>query len=72
MPAWTSLLANPDPNNPLFTLENVVATPHAAALTKEGNVNMAVGAAEQVVGVLFEGKKPWGLANPAVWDSRRA
>ena len=62
----------PDPNNPLFTLENVVATPHTAALTKEGNVNMAVGAAEQVVGVLFEGKKPWGLANPAVWDSRRA
>lgn len=61
----------PDPNNPLFTLENVVATPHTAALTKEGNVNMAVGAAEQVIGVLFEGKKPWGLANQAVWETRR-
>lgn len=62
----------PDPNDPLFTLENVVATPHTAALTKEGNINMAVGAAEQVVGVLFHGKKPWGLANPAVWEARRA
>lgn len=61
----------PDPNNPLFTLESVVATPHTAALTKEGNVNMAVGAAEQVIGVLFEGKKPWGLANQAVWETRR-
>jgi len=61
----------PDPNNPLFTLDNVVATPHTAALTKEGNVNMAVGAAEQTVGVLLEGKKPWGLANPSIWDTRR-
>ena len=61
----------PDPENPLFTLENVVATPHTAALTKEGNVNMAVGAAEQVIGVLLEGKKPWGLANQAVWETRR-
>lgn len=61
----------PDPSNPLFTLENVVATPHTAALTREGNINMAVGAAEQVIGVLFEGKKPWGLANQAVWETRR-
>lgn len=61
----------PDPENPLFTLENVVATPHTAALTKEGNVNMAIGAAEQVTGLLCEGKKPWGLANPAVWETRR-
>ena len=61
----------PDPNNPLFELDNVVVTPHTAALTKEGNVNMAVGVAQQVVDVLLEGKKPWGLANPAVWDTRR-
>lgn len=61
----------PDPDNPLFTLENVVATPHTAALTKEGNINMAVGAAEQVIGVLIDGKKPWGLANQAVWETRR-
>lgn len=61
----------PDPENPLFTLENVVATPHTAALTKEGNVNMAIGAAEQVTGLLLEGKKPWGLANQAVWETRR-
>lgn len=61
----------PDPDNPLFTLENVVATPHTAALTREGSVNMAVGVAQQVVDVLFEGKRPWGLANPAVWERRR-
>lgn len=61
----------PDPDNPLFALENVVATPHTAALTKEGNVNMAVGAAEQVAGLLLEGKKPWGFANQAVWETRR-
>lgn len=61
----------PDPNNPLFTLDNVVATPHTAALTKEGNRNMAVGIAEQIRDLLTEGKKPWGFANPAVWESRR-
>lgn len=61
----------PDPDNPLFTLENVVATPHTAALTREGNVNMAVGVAQQVVDLLLEGKRPWGLANPAIWESRR-
>ena len=61
----------PDPDNPLFTLENVVATPHTAALTKEGNINMAVGVAQLVVDVLSEGKRPWGLANPAVWETRR-
>ena len=61
----------PDPNNPLFTLDNVVATPHTAALTKEGNQNMAVGVAEQVRDLLLEGKRPWGFANPEVWETRR-
>ena len=61
----------PDPNNPLFMLENVVATPHTAALTKEGNVNMAVGVAQQVADVLTAGRRPWGLANPEVWEIRR-
>ena len=61
----------PDPNNPLFTLDNVVATPHTAALTKEGNRNMAVGIAEQVRDLLLSGKRPWGFANPDVWETRR-
>ena len=60
----------PDPNNPLFELENVVATPHTAALTEEGSRNMAVGAASQVIDVLL-GKKPWGLANPEIWEQRK-
>jgi D-3-phosphoglycerate dehydrogenase len=60
----------PDPENPLFELDNVVATPHTAALTEEGNRNMAVGAASQVLDVL-SGRKPWGFANPEIWEQRR-
>ena len=47
----------PDAANPLFDLENVIATPHSAALTKEAVALLAQGSAENVLRVL-QGKKP--------------
>jgi len=65
---------DPEPpvvGNPLLALENVVATPHTAAHTAEANRNMAVAVAQNVISVL-SGGKPRALANPDVWDRRRA
>ena len=47
----------PDIENPLFELENVVITPHSAALTKEAVALLAIGSAENALRVL-DGKKP--------------
>lgn len=54
----------PDAQNPLFRLENVILTPHTAALTKDGVINLAVGAADNVLHVLA-GLKPTYSPN---WD----
>jgi D-3-phosphoglycerate dehydrogenase len=56
--------------NPLFTLDNVVATPHAGAMTWEGKGRSNPGAAEQALQVL-RGERPPFLANPEVWEKRR-
>lgn len=51
----------PDTNNPLFELDNVIVTPHSAALSKEGSERMSLHAAMQVDQVL-SGKKPkWAV-----------
>jgi D-3-phosphoglycerate dehydrogenase len=42
----------PDPLNPLFQMENVILTPHSAALTKDSVEKLAQGAAENAVRVL--------------------
>lgn len=47
----------PPVNSPLFTLDNVVLTPHAGATTSEAVTRMGVTAAEEVVRVLT-GKQP--------------
>ena len=47
----------PDANNPLFQFQNVLLTPHTAALTKDAVVKLAEGAAENVLRVL-EGRSP--------------
>lgn len=39
----------PDPNNPMLELENIVLSPHSAALTKECAERMAVAAAQNVL-----------------------
>ena len=46
----------PDVNNPLFKMQNVIATPHSAALTREVVALLAKGSAENVLNVL--GDKP--------------
>ncbi len=57
-------------DNPLLTLDNVVLTPHTAALTRECVIRMAVEAAKCVVD-LFSGIEPQNVANPAVLNSER-
>jgi D-3-phosphoglycerate dehydrogenase len=58
-----------DAANPLFQLENVIVTPHSAALTKDTVSKLAQGAAENAIHVL-EGKKPTYSANWEILQSR--
>ena len=45
----------PPGNNPLLTLDSLIATPHLGASTKEAQENVAVAVAEQVVDYLIHG-----------------
>ena len=45
----------PDPNNKLFTLENVILSPHMAGVTQEASDRMAVTAVENILSV-FDGR----------------
>ncbi len=59
---------DPEPplnDNPLFELDNIILSPHSAALTQECVIRMAVGAAEGVVEVL-SGRPPQFAVNPEV------
>jgi D-3-phosphoglycerate dehydrogenase len=60
----------PLPNNPLYSLDNVILTPHTAALTFEGSRNMAVKVSTNVCAVL-DGRRINDLANPDIWEERR-
>jgi D-3-phosphoglycerate dehydrogenase len=55
----------PDPQNPLFSLENVIITPHMASSTHESMIRMALTVSEDVVKVLHK-QKPQFIANPEV------
>ena len=57
-------------DNPLLKFENVVLTPHSAALTRECVTRMAIEAARCVLDV-FAGRKPQNVANPQVLESGR-
>ena len=57
-------------DNPLKELDNVILTPHTAALTRECVVRLAVEAAQATLDV-FEGKKPNGIVNPEVLTQSR-
>jgi D-3-phosphoglycerate dehydrogenase len=59
----------PDPDNPLFTLDRVVLTPHVASRTEEGRRLMGMTVVEDVLRVL-DGQKPCYLANPEIWQDR--
>ena len=54
----------PDKWNPLFNLDNVIVSPHNAALTKEGSIRMSVHAAMQVEQVLSGVKPNWAVNEP--------
>ena len=59
---------DPEPpagNNPLFSLDNVVLTPHLASFTEEGRRRMGLTVVEDVLRV-FRGERPEFIANPAV------
>jgi phosphoglycerate dehydrogenase-like enzyme len=57
-------------DNPLLGMDSVVLTPHAAALTGECVLRMAVGAARRVVDI-FNGCIPENVANPEVLVQER-
>ena len=60
---------DPEPplnDNPLFELDNIILSPHSAALTQECVIRMATGAAEGVVEVLT-GRPPQFVVNPEVF-----
>ena len=56
----------PQPDNPLFSLDSVVATPHVAGITHEAKRGIAVATAEQWQ-TIFAGGIPPRLLNPAAW-----
>jgi len=51
-----------DPGNPLFTLDNFIATPHIAGHTVEGRRKLCISTAQAVIDH-FEGKVPFLLVN---------
>ncbi len=53
----------PPENHPLFSLDNIILTPHVASLTWEVTVKAAIGAAQAVVD-LADGKTPRFVVNP--------
>ncbi len=61
----------PPPDHPLLKLNNVIASFHTAGVTHEARRNMAVIAAEQIVGTLKGGRPP-RLINPEVWPAYAA
>ncbi len=60
----------PSADNPLLGLENLILTPHSAALTGECVVRMAVSAAARVID-LFNGFVPENVANPEVLSTEK-
>jgi D-3-phosphoglycerate dehydrogenase / 2-oxoglutarate reductase len=51
------------PGHPLFSLENVILTPHLAGMTRESRARMSVAAAEEVLRML-DGQPPRNFVNP--------
>ncbi len=58
------------PDNPLLKLDNVILTPHTAALTRECVTRMATEAAKCVLDV-FSGREPQNVANRQILESGR-
>ncbi len=60
----------PDTSNPLFTLPNIICTPHIASYTTAGVLRMQIMACEQIASAL-RGERPIHLVNADVWDHQR-
>ena len=60
----------PSADHPLLGLDNVILTPHTAALTYDCVIRMATTAAECVLDV-FNGKEPPNVANPEILGTDR-
>src|SRR5437868_3474815 len=56
----------PPPEHPLLQLDNVLASPHTAGVTREARENMGRIAAEQILDAL-DGKRPTRIINPEGW-----
>lgn len=61
----------PRPDNPLFALDNVVASPHTAGITVEAAHDIARATGEQWLAI-FDGKVPPRLINPDAWPAYSA
>lgn len=60
----------PDVSNPLFTLPNVVVSPHMAGVTEASMRGMSLDVAE-VIEQVFAGAKPSTLLNEIAWPAER-
>lgn len=58
----------PDPDNPLFALDNVIVSPHGLCWTEESAIGNGSAMVESVL-ALREGRVPPGLVNTEVADS---
>ncbi len=64
---------DPEPpvtSNPLFTLPNIICTPHIASYTTAGVLRMQIMACEQIASAL-RGERPTHLVNADVWGHQR-
>jgi len=52
-----------EPGHPLFSLDNVILTPHLAAVTRESRARASVAAADEMLRIL-RGERPRNLVNP--------
>jgi D-3-phosphoglycerate dehydrogenase len=59
------------PGHPLFSLDNVILTPHLSAVTKESRARASVAAAHEMLRILA-GEKPLNLVNPEAWGKMRS
>jgi len=59
------------PGHPLFSLDNVILTPHLAAVTRESRSRASVAAAHEMLRILA-GERPHNLVNPEAWGKVRS
>ena len=59
-----------EPGHPLFSLDNVVLTPHLAGMTRDSRGRVSVRAADDTLRMLA-GEEPRHLVNPQVWNRFR-